>query len=119
MNLQELLTQLQATIDHYNTQLYRRDMMIADAVKASPFAIDIADADDNIATLTERIKELETAIKPLVIQHGETVKFGKIQAVYTKGRTSWDTDKLEQIASTHPVVNDAKKIGQPSVSIRK
>lgn len=33
MNLQELLAQLQATIEHYNTQLYRRDMMVADAIK--------------------------------------------------------------------------------------
>lgn len=119
MNLQELMGQLHEASNHYQRFVYKRDMMIADAVKASPFATDITDADDNITVLIEKMKELESAIKPLVVEQGESVRCGSIQAVYTKGRASWDTDKLEQIASTHPFVNDAKKVGQPSVSIRK
>jgi len=68
-------------------------------------------AQDAIATITEEIKAA-------TLQGGQSVKGGRFQAVYAKGRVSWDTKALDGYAAAHPEVAQFKKVGEPSVSIR-
>ena len=68
-------------------------------------------AGQNAATITE-------AIKAAVIEQGATVKGDYLMAVYSKPRVTWDSKLLDGYAVAHPEINAARKIGEPSVSIR-
>jgi hypothetical protein len=60
----------------------------------------------------------ESVAKSAVLEMGETVKGEATMFVYSKGKTTWDGGKLDGMASIIPQLNDAKKVGEPSVSIR-
>jgi hypothetical protein len=66
----------------------------------------------NIATLEEEIKTD-------VLAHGESVRGERFQAVWSKGRMTWDSKGLTSYAESHPEVLEFQKTGEPSVSIRK
>ena len=68
--------------------------------------------DANIAALTEQVKAA-------VLAGGASVKGSYLHAVYAKGRVSWDNRKLEGLMMVIPQVAEARKEGEPSVSIRK
>jgi hypothetical protein len=68
--------------------------------------------------LTLAMDTLREEIKADVLVHGGTIKGERFMAVFNKGRTSWDTERLEKYATAHPEVNEFKKVGEPSVSIR-
>ena len=70
-------------------------------------------------TVSANITALEGDIKADVIAHGETVKGAHVMAVYVNGRVSWDTKKLDGMMSLIPQLADARKQGEPSVTIRK
>ena len=74
---------------------------------------------DKAETINNSIKELSEAIKDEVIGVGTTVKGTNLQAVYSKGRTSWDTKGLGGYAVANPEINRFKTVGNPSVSIRE
>ena len=65
------------------------------------------------------VSKLRELIKQDVLEHGETVKGEHLQAVWNKGRTSWDTKALKGYAVVHPEINELRKTGDPSVTIRK
>jgi hypothetical protein len=69
-------------------------------------------------TLTHNIAELELAIRQAVLQHGASVRGDRLQAVFTRGRVTWDTKNLDLYARTHPEVLRFRKVGTPSVSLR-
>ena len=72
-----------------------------------------ADAvDENIRKLTDEIKN---AVKEL----GTSVKADHFQAVYVKGRVTWDTSKMDGYAVGHPEVLFMRKEGEPSVTLRR
>ena len=66
----------------------------------------------------ESITSLEKEIKTDVLLHGESVQGGTYRAVYTKGRTSWDTGGIEKYAEQHPDVLFYRKQGESTVSLR-
>ena len=68
--------------------------------------------------VSENIAALEAEIKQAVISAGTTVKGSFIQAVFTKGRVSWDTKSLDGYAVAHPELLSLRKVGEPSVSLR-
>lgn len=68
--------------------------------------------------LEEKKGEFEVEVKNLVAQGGETVRGSTHMAVYSKPRISWDTKMLEGLMMVIPQIADARKIGDPSVSIR-
>ncbi len=82
----------------------------------------IADIETEFDGLTDSAKkaasELEAHLKAAVIEHGATVKAAGLQAVFSNGRTSWDTRALDGYAAAHPEVAQFKVVGSPSVSIR-
>ena len=49
---------------------------------------------------------------------GETVKGDHLQAVWSKGRASWDDKALMGYTKAHPELLEFRKQGEPSVSIR-
>lgn len=72
-----------------------------------------------IDALTAKISALTAKIKDDVLRLEESVKGQWLQAVLAKGRTTWDTKKLEGYAIAHPEIERFKKTGNPTVSIRK
>lgn len=64
-------------------------------------------------------QEAERAVKSLVLELGKSVKGDTLHAVYAKGKTTWDGAKLDGMVSLIPQIADARKTGQPSVSIRE
>jgi hypothetical protein len=65
------------------------------------------------------IEELEGSIKTATLAHGESVRGAGFQAVWNKGRLTWDSKGLNAYADEHPEVLQYRKEGEPSVTIRK
>ncbi len=61
---------------------------------------------------------LESEIKNGVLLRGESVHNEHFQAIYVKGRVSWDNAGISDYARAHPEVLEFRKEGQPSVSLR-
>jgi phage host-nuclease inhibitor protein Gam len=66
-----------------------------------------------------RASELTNEIKDAVTKHGKTVKAEFMQAVYSKPRVTWDSKQLEGLMIAVPQLEQSRKVGKPSVSIRK
>ena len=94
-----------------------RAEILTPEIKAALAEID-AEYQTAIEALNTGIATLETEIKAEVIQGGATVKGAHLQAVYNKGRVSWDTKALDGYAAGHPEIMPFRKVGEPSVSIR-
>jgi hypothetical protein len=67
----------------------------------------------------EKIAALEEQAKQAVLSEGKTVKSDYIQAVYQKGRVSWDSKKLEGLMMIVPQLENARTVGEPTVILRK
>lgn len=93
-----------------------KDVYAAIAIRKNEIEIEFAGkseaVDDNIRKLTEEIK---AEVKTL----GTTVKSDHFQAVYVKGRVTWDTSKMDGYAVGHPEVLFMRKEGEPSVTLRR
>ena len=64
-------------------------------------------------------ERLESEVRVAVIAEGKSVKATHLHAVYSKGRVTWDGKKLDGMMSLIPQLVDARKEGDPSVTIRK
>jgi len=112
------LSDMQAAMDfirlHYQEL---RDLILTPEIRAALAEIDAEErtaseaASAGIATLTDEIKAE-------VVASGATVKGSFLQAVWSKGRVSWDTKSLDGYAAAHPEIAQFRKEGAPSVSIR-
>jgi hypothetical protein len=81
-----------------------------DAIEAEFLpALDAAEA--NASTL-------EAEIKNDVMLRGESLRGSAYQAVYTRGRVTWDAAAMNEYARDHPEVLPFRKESQPSVTIR-
>lgn len=65
------------------------------------------------------IAELEAQVKEAILAGGASMKAGGLQAVFMKGRVSWDNKKLEGLMMVIPQISAARKEGSPTVTIRK
>lgn len=70
-----------------------------------------------LEAVAQNIEALKEEIKQDVLQQGASVRGSFLQAVWNKGRVSWDNQKMEQYALYHPEVLAYRKQGQPFVSI--
>lgn len=73
---------------------------------------------DAITSSSLQFAELEEQIKSETLKQCMTIKNGPVQAVYSSGRTTWDSKRLEGYATANPEINAFKKVSPPSVSIR-
>ncbi len=71
-----------------------------------------------VEVVNEKIATLEKEIKAEVLEHGATIKGTHLQAVWNKGRVSWNTKALDGYMVAHPELESLRKQGKPSVSIR-
>lgn len=78
--------------------------------------LDAYDADIN--ALRAEADRVETEVRNAALSLRSTVKGHRLQAVWGKGRTSWDGRLLEGYAIAFPEILKAQKVGEPSVSIR-
>jgi hypothetical protein len=69
--------------------------------------------------LRAEIEKLTTDIEAAVLKAGESVKGSDLIAVYSAGRVTWNTKALDGYAAAHNEIEQFKKIGKPSVTIRK
>jgi len=94
-----------------------------DAVLTPEIKAKLADIETEFGYQTKAVDEnidlLTCDIKLRVIASGETAKGAHIQAVFSKGRVSWDTKALDGVVALHPELAQFRKEGEPSVSIRK
>ena len=74
---------------------------------------------DKIEGMTNEKAVLEAEIKGEVLASGRTIKGNTHAFTFTKGRTSWDSKLLDGYAVAHEEILVARKVGEPSVSIRK
>lgn len=96
----------------------KRDDAIPEEVEAALADIDI-EFSQKFDAVDEKIARLESQAKQAVLEAGATVKGGALQAVYVKGRVSWDSKKLDGMMILIPEISNARKEGEPSVTIRK
>ena len=94
------------------------DSVLTPEIKTQLAEIDV-EFDPQFEAVDSKASELEKRVKEEVIAHGETIKGVALQAVYSKGRISWNTGGLDGYLVDHPELNQFKKQGKPSVSIRK
>ncbi|KRT69372.1 MAG: hypothetical protein XU15_C0011G0054 [candidate division NC10 bacterium CSP1-5] len=71
-----------------------------------------------VEAVTENLAALEAEVRADVLTQGETVRGFRLQAVWSKGRTSWDDRALQGYMKAHPELAEFRKQGEPSVSIR-
>jgi hypothetical protein len=94
------------------------DSILTPEIKAQLAAID-AEFAGKAETAQGKMAELSEAIKNCVIAQGETAKGAHHQFCFTKGRESWDGKSLSGYAAAHPEILAFRKVGDPSVSVRK
>jgi len=61
---------------------------------------------------------LEEEVRQLTLQYGASVKGRQFQAVYNRGRITWDNAALDQYATHHPEILAHRREGEPSISLR-
>lgn len=81
-------------------------------------AID-AEFEGRLLELGDQVASLETSVCAAVKLHAQSVKGEQLHAVYSKGRTTWDGKKLDGMMALIPQLKEARKEGEPSVSIRE
>jgi hypothetical protein len=112
------LSDLQAQADaiRLHFQDLRENIMTPEIKEA------LADVDAEEVTTLEAvsagISSLTDEVKQEVISGGASMKGDYLQAVWSKGRVSWDTKSLDGYAVAHPELTQFRKEGEPSVSIR-
>ena len=68
--------------------------------------------------LQTNLDVLRADITSEVLEIGESVATSAALVVYNKGRVTWDGKGLVGYAVAHPEINQFKKVGKPTVSIR-
>jgi hypothetical protein len=90
---------------------------------ASPYEEKIkaleAERDSHCLKVREAIERVEGTVRLGTLMRGATVRGRNLQAVWSRGRVSWDDKFLSGFAVAHPEVLPARKQGDPSVSIRE
>ena len=111
------LSELKAAADLTRIDYEARRAEILKAVQADLDELE-AEYAPLLDTASDRIATLEGEIRQDVLAHGASVKGGRLQAVYVRGRVSWDTKALDVYTLSHPEVVSFRQEGAPSVSLR-
>ena len=80
---------------------------------------EIQDVRTAMVKIQQEMAEIREDIKTAVLEHGETIRGERLQAVWCKGRVSWDIKALEGYAAAHPEILSLKSEGQPTIQFRK
>ena len=94
------------------------DQVLTPEVKARLEEIE-AEFAQKVKAAEASVQALEEEIKAGTLQDGESVRGSAFQAVWTKGRLSWDGKGLTTYSESHPDILLFRKEGEPSVAIRR
>ena len=120
MDIEALLNQyaeIKSQIDLLHLDMDIRRAEIMETVMPQLQALEV-ESEPMLAAASEKLIALENEIKTAVITAGASVKGKHFQAVYTKGRVTWDGKKLDGMMAIIPGLEAARSVGAPSVSIR-
>ena len=92
----------------------------ADVLRQVQAEIDAIDTEfaPRLDTAREACEAAEREARTAVLAHGTSFTYGRIRAVFTRGRVSWDTKGLARHMESHPELGQFRRVGQPSVSFR-
>ncbi|MEW6403057.1 MAG: hypothetical protein AB1649_14760 [Chloroflexota bacterium] len=111
------LANLRAAVDLTRMDYETKRKVILQKVQAELDALE-----EEYTPLIERAEGnaslLEAEIKNDVLLRGESVRNEQYQAIYSKGRISWDSNGIGEYARSHPEILKFRKEGQPTVSLR-
>jgi len=112
-----------ADLYHQREALDAEKQKLLDQILTPEVRARLADIEAEFAQKAEaanaNIESLEAAIKTETLTLGESVRGSSFQAVWNKGRTSWDSKGLATYSESHPEVLAFRKEGEPSVTIRR
>lgn len=94
------------------------DAVLTPEIRTQLAAIDV-EFSQQTGAIDANIAEMEAGIKLAVLAAGSTVKGTNLQAVYNKGRVTWDAKILDGYSLTHPEILYARREGEPSITIRQ
>jgi uncharacterized protein YifE (UPF0438 family) len=77
-----------------------------------------AEAEPRMKQLEEAVVATEQAVRQAVVAFGRSHNYGRVRAVYSRGRVTFDSKGLQEYLITHPEIEQFKKVGNPIVSIR-
>lgn len=79
-----------------------------------------AEFDPRISQAEEKLKKVENNLRELVVKLGRTVKGLRLQVVYFKPKITWNNERLEGYAASHPEVLSLRNVGEKgSAQIRE
>ena len=113
----ERLSNLRSAADLARMDYEAKRAAILKQIQAELDALDV-EYDPLFETADENIALLETEIKNDVLRYGDSLQGGIYRAVYVQGRISWDNDRMNRYAESHPELLQFRKQGQPSVTLR-
>lgn len=113
--LAELHRQKEA-LDHDKQALI--DHVLTPEIKARLEEIE-AEFGQKVKAADASLEALEEEIKSETLAHGESVRGAAFQAVWNKGRQSWDAKGLTTYSEAHPDILQFRKEGEPTVAIRR
>ena len=116
-NLLDKLSEIQSAADALQADYEQKRAAILATVQEQLDALE-AEYTPKLSAAVENANTITQAIKAAVIEQGASVKGAYLQAVYTKGRVSWDSKALEGFSAAHPEILTFRKVGEPSVSVR-
>lgn len=94
----------------------RRTAVLAQ-VRAQLEEIDAA-YEEELRAAEEAVTHHEAEVRHAVLQAGQSVRHEGVQAVYVRGRVTWDGKGLSEFAESHPEVQQFRRVSPPSVSLR-
>ncbi len=112
------LADLDAAVDMTRIDYEAKRAEILKKVQAEIDALE-AEYQPLLETAQANAEALAAEIKNDVLLGGETVKSDLYQAIYMKGRVTWDSEGIDRYARAHPDVLKYRKEGQPYVSLKK
>jgi hypothetical protein len=112
-----LLADLRAAVDLTRIDYEARKAEVLKKVQAELDALE-SEYQPLLEAAEKNASTLESEIKNDVLLAGESVITDVYQALYMKGRVTWDTTGIDRYAQSHPEVLRFRKQGQPSVTLK-
>ncbi len=111
------LADLRAAVDLTRMDYESKRDKVLDKVRAELDALE-SEYQPLLEAAEHNASTLEAEIKNDVLLGGQSVITNVYQALYMKGRVTWDTAGIDKYAVAHPEVLQYRREGQPSVTLR-
>lgn len=74
--------------------------------------------EDHLRTTNEDVARLQAEVRTAVLAFGASFHHSRVNAVYARGRVTWDTKGLTRYIERYPEVAEFRRVGEPFVSLR-